>query len=146
MPLTSTAITIPRGALREGSCVSSLTWALASYPVKVQQASSSPMAKSYPEPRRPVVERARGGVGGGQLGEAGGDRQRQQRHQRPAGQHLQRAAVLQSVAVEGDRPGEDGDDREAECEVGETAQIAQELLRIAQPSQLLGVAIHRETL
>src|SRR3954470_10980509 len=39
-PLTSTASTIPQGALRDGSCVSSLTWALAAEPLNVQQATS----------------------------------------------------------------------------------------------------------
>src|SRR5712691_7474892 len=47
-PLTATLITIPQAALREGSCVSSLRCALASYPVKVQHACRSPMANGPP--------------------------------------------------------------------------------------------------
>src|SRR6267142_59916 len=45
-PLTATARTMPQGALRDGSWVSSLTCALASYPVNVQQARSRPTPNS----------------------------------------------------------------------------------------------------
>src|SRR5439155_1763592 len=81
------------------------------------------------EDRRPVIERARGGIGRGQLGETESDGQSEQRHQRPAEGHLQGAAVVQAVAVERDRAGEHGDDGEAEREIREPAHLAQELLR-----------------
>src|SRR5262249_40988451 len=94
------------------------------------------------EVRGPVVERAGGRQRRGQLAEAERDAHRQDRDQRPAEEHLDRPAVLEAVAVEGDRAGEDRDDREAEREVGEAAHVAQQLLRVSKLLQLLGVAIH----
>jgi hypothetical protein len=45
-PLTATESTIPQGATRRGSTVSSVMWALASYPVKVHCAWSRPTRKA----------------------------------------------------------------------------------------------------
>src|SRR5439155_19501273 len=102
--------------------------------------------------RGPVVERARGGEAGGELRQAGGDREGAERHQRPAHAHHQRTAAAQAVAVEGDAAGEDADHREREREVGEAAHVAEQLLRVAQPPELrrvrlplpLRVGIHRQ--
>src|SRR5229473_128931 len=52
MPLTATERTMPHGALRVGSCVSSLTWAEASYPVNVQQARRRPTPNVYRERKK----------------------------------------------------------------------------------------------
>src|SRR5205823_5144269 len=57
--------------------------------------------------------------------------------------HLQGPAHLESVPVEGDGASQDGDDREAEGEVGESAHVAQELLCVAELAQLFGIPVER---
>ena len=72
--------------------------------------------------RRPMIERARRRVARSELREGCGDGQGEERDERTAEGHLERAPHLQPVAVERDRAGEYRDDREAQGEVREPAR------------------------
>ena len=95
------------------------------------------------EDRRPMIERARSRVRRSQLRQAERDRQREQRDQRPAEGHLQRSAIAQPMAVERDRAGQHRDDRKAQGKICKSSHLAEQLLRVPQPAELLGVPVHR---
>src|SRR5437762_8338228 len=88
------------------------------------------------EAERPEVEAARRRVRGGELGHRGGHAEREHAHHRPADRVDHRPRQLEAVAVEQHGAGEDRDDRERDGEVGEAAHLAEELLRVAQPSEI----------
>ena len=83
-------------------------------------------------PAGPVVQAAGRGVGRGDLGHRRGDREHEDRDQRPAERHGGLARPGQAVVVEDDRAGQDADDREADREVAEAAHRAEQLLRVAE--------------
>src|SRR5262249_6697228 len=87
----------------------------------------------------PVVEGSRRRVGRGKLRQARRDGQSHHRHERPTKAHHQRTSVLEPVAVERHRAGENGDDGKRQREVGKAAHLSQHLLYVAEPVELLRV-------
>ena len=102
--------------------------------------SREPAPARAPQRARPVIHAARSGKGRGEFGHAGRDREREQRHQRPAERHLGGSAFGQAVAVKRHRSGEDGNDRKRDGEVGEPSHGAEEFLRVAEAPQILYVS------
>ncbi len=89
------------------------------------------------EPRRPVVEAARGRVGRGDLAHRERDEDAEAADDEPAPGDGHRAAPADRDVVRRETAGEDGDDGERDGEVREPAPSAQELLGIAEPVQRL---------
>ena len=92
-----------------------------------------------PEPARPVIHRPGRGQRGRQLRHAERDGEREHADQRPAERHLGRPAHRQPVLVERHGAREDRDDRKRNGEVGEPAHRPEQLLRIAERTQLARV-------
>ena len=91
----------------------------------------------------PPVDAARGRVGGDQLGQAEADAEHEGGQDRPAPGDGRRAAAVPAAREGGEAPGQDGDDGEADGEVGEAGPGAVQLLLVAHLGEVLLVRAQR---
>ena len=93
------------------------------------------------EPKGPEVEPTRGRICRCQLRHRGRYAQREEAHDRPADRIDDRPGELEPVSVQQDGAGQNGDDGEGDGEIGESAHLAEQLLGISQPVELLDVLL-----
>ena len=93
----------------------------------------------------PPVDAARRREGRHQLGEAEADAEDEGRQNRPAPGDGGRAAAVPAAAEGGETTGEDGDDGEADGEVGEPRPGAVQLLLVAELGQFCSSEVSVET-
>ena len=91
-----------------------------------------------------MISGAGRGISRTKLGHAGSHRQREDRGQRPAQRHLQRAAHFQAVAEQRHRAGENRNDGKGNGEVRKPAHAAEQFLGVAEAAQV-GAILIRET-
>src|SRR5205823_729642 len=91
--------------------------------------------------KRPVVDTAGGGEGREDLRHAEADDEDECADDRPAPRDGDGAAVVPGLAVGGEAPRQDGDDRERDGKVGERAPRPLELLVVAELLEATGILV-----
>jgi hypothetical protein len=101
-----------------------------------------PAPAASAETERPIVEAARGWIGGGEFGHGGGDAESENADNRPADGIDNGAGEFETVTEQENGAGENGDDGKGNGEIGEAAHFAEELLGVAELGQIARVLLN----